>query len=485
MTGFSFRAPPTLRKFMLSEAFGRIALGPIGSAKTTACIMEVLRRCQEQAPADDGIRYSRWAIARQTLKQLKDTVLRDIQSWFTQYGLGYYRTSESVYYLNFGDVSAELFLIPLEDVEDQARLLSMQLTGAWMSELIEMDRSILAPLTGRLGRYPSGPKGTCTWYGLIADTNQPTEMTPWWEFMENLPTGWQKFVQPSGLSPEAENLNYLLQTEETIKLPIDHPARLARGRRYYEQMVEMHGVDSDWVKRYVMAQYGNDPSGLGVFRESWSTDFHTVEDTMVIPGHPLLVGQDFGRNPWSLIGQVDHMGRVLVHQEVPAANIGLEKHVNEHLKPILLSEKFIANKIAVVGDPSGAAKGSISEESNFDALTRMGLPSFPAVTNLIDPRLRAVEGFLTRHVGGKPSMVVSQKGCPYLIRGMSGGYRYTRTKQGLLRPVPNKDEYSHVADCLQYISLVAGSGMMDVIASRLRPHTKKDQRSKVSAAAWT
>jgi hypothetical protein len=179
------------------------------------------------------------------------------------------------------------------------------------------------------------------------------------------------------------------------------------------------------------------------------------------------------------------MGRLLVHEEVPAANTGLEKHIIENLKPVLLGEKYIGNKVAVVGDPAGAAKSSISEESNFDALTRMGLPSFPAITNLIDPRLRAVESFLTRHIGGKPAIIVNRQKCPVLIRGMSGGYRYTKTKQGILRPVPNKDEYSHVADTLQYACLVAGSGLMDVIASKLRPHTKKDPRSKISAKAWT
>jgi hypothetical protein len=36
---------------MKSEAFGRICAGPVGSGKTTACVMEVLRRCMQQAKA--------------------------------------------------------------------------------------------------------------------------------------------------------------------------------------------------------------------------------------------------------------------------------------------------------------------------------------------------------------------------------------------------------------------------------------------------
>ena len=59
------------------------------------------------------------------------------------------------YYLDFADVNSELVFIPLENSEDQARLLSMQLTGAWLSEAIEMNFDVLAPVSGRIGRYPS------------------------------------------------------------------------------------------------------------------------------------------------------------------------------------------------------------------------------------------------------------------------------------------------------------------------------------------
>src|SRR3954454_8480591 len=119
----NFSAPPTLSTFMKSNAFGRVAAGPVGSGKTTACAMEILRRAMAQAKAPDGYRYTRFAIVRQTLKQLKDTVLKDIQSWMT--GLGEWRVSENTYLLNFSDVRSEWIFVPLENSEDQARLLSM------------------------------------------------------------------------------------------------------------------------------------------------------------------------------------------------------------------------------------------------------------------------------------------------------------------------------------------------------------------------
>lgn len=496
MPNLFYEAPPTLAAFMKSEAFGRIAAGPVGSGKTTACVIELLRRSMMQAPADDNVRYTRYAIVRQTLKQLRDTVLKDCEGWLR--GLGVWKVSESTFHLNFNDVVSEWIFIPLEDATDQARLLSMQLTGAWLSEAIEMDLNVVGPVTERLGRYPSGALGAPTWHGLIADTNMPTEMSVWHQFMENLPPNWQKFIQPSGMASPifnaarqqiggAENLNYLLQTEKTKRLPLNHPVRLAQGRSYYENIIATHGEHSARVRRYVHAQYGDDPSGLAVFKDSFRPSFHIVNETNVIPGYPLLIGQDFGRNPWSLICQNDHLGRLIVHEEVPGTNIGLEAHIKHNLKPRLMQAKFLGMKIAVVGDPAGIAKDSILEENSIDVIQRLGLPAFPAPTNDIDPRLRAVEALLGQQTQGGPTLAINGPACRMLCRAMSGGYRFAKTKVGGLKGKPEKNDaegYSHVVDALQYVALVVHGGMTDYITKRIYLK-KRAPRPHVTPAGWT
>lgn len=482
-----YTAPPTLARFMKSNAFGRLVLGPVGSGKTTACIMELLRRSVEQAPAEDGKRYTRFSIVRQTLRQLLDTVVKDCRQWLEEGGLGEWKISDKTMYLNFGDVASEWTFLPLEDATDQARLLSMQLTGAWLSEANEMNIDILQPLTGRIGRYPSGPRGTPTWKGVIGDTNFPTEMSAWHDFCERAPPGWEIFKQPSGLAPDAENLPYLNQNAESVQLPIDHPARIARGRSYYNDMINTWGADSDWIKRYVMAQYGNDPSGQAVFGNTFRPEYHIVDETHVYAGFPILVGQDFGRDPWSLIAQMDHAGRLIIHKEVPATNVGLEKHVLTSLRPTLMSDKFLGYRVAVVGDPAGVAKDVHSEETSFDLLARLGLPAFPAPTNDIEPRVRSVEAFLTNWIDGHPYMQINRHGCPMLCRALNGGYRYKLNKDGNKAAKPDKNDkegFSHVVDCLEYICLVALGGMVGDIANRLVPRPKKPPRS-IRAAGWT
>ncbi len=481
MTSINFDAPPTVAKFMKSESFGRLVAGPVGSGKTTGCLFELFRRSCEQAPSHDGYRYTRFAIVRQTLKQLKDTVLKDIIEWLK--GIAQYKVSDSTIYIEIGDVRSEWLLIPLDDPDDQRRLLSMQLTGAWMSECIEMDIGLLSALSGRIGRYPSAAQGGATWSGIIADTNMPTEGSDWHKFMEvNTPPDWMIFIQPSGMSQQAENLEWLVQTPVTLKLPKNDPLRLAQGRTYYERAVRNN--TPEWVTRFVHAEYGPDPSGQAVFRESYKRSFHTKDSLEPVYGRPLIVGQDFGRDPWSVICQLDHRGRLLVLEEVGAANMGLAKHLEQNLKPALAQPRYLGRPMVIIGDPSGISKGSIYELNTFDVLKNLGFIAIPAPTNNLEPRLRAVENYLSQQRDGEGALLFDRGRCPTLVRAMDGGYRYANTRSGQRKPVPDKNEYSHPSDALQYAALAAQGGMVEtVIAQRLRGRVSNGPN--FSSAAWT
>ena len=485
MSEITYSAPPTCGRFMKSDSFGRIIAGPVGSGKTTACLFELFRRSCEQAPSADGLRYTRWAIVRSTLKQLKDTVLKDITSWLK--GIAEFKVSENTIHIRVGDVRSEWLLIPLETPEDQRRLLSMQLTGAWLSESIEMPFDLVSPLAGRLGRYPSGNLGAPTWFVWLADTNMPSEGSEWHKVMTDPPPDVQVFIQPGGMEPNAENLEWLTQTDKTLKLRVDIPeereARRAQGRTYYERFLRSNSPD--WCKRYVHAQFGDDPSGTAVFRETFKRHFHVVEDLEPVSAFPLIVGQDFGRDPCSVICQVDHRGRLLVLEEVVAEDIGLELHVERSLRPTLMKNRYLGKSVAIIGDPAGVAKGSIAEESCFDALKRMGFMCFPAPTNDIGARLRAVEAFLLGQREGGPAIMVDSQRCPTLVRALDGGYRFGRTKSGIRKPSPDKNEYSHIADALQYACLAAHGGMVNIIGNRLGGRMRHHDRPRVSVAGWT
>jgi len=481
--GWTYYAPPTISRFLESDAFGRLLCGPVGSGKTTACLVEIARRMGEQAPASDGRRYSRWAIIRQSLKDAKATVLKDARGWFG--ALADWRVSESTMYVDYGDIYSEWMYIPLENPEDIKRLLSTQLTGAYINEASEIDIGLLSHIAGRCGRFPNEEFGAPTWRGIIADTNMPIVNTPWCDFILNAPPLWQVFRQPSGLSFEAENLDHLDQTADTLMLPEGHPARIAQGRGYYNRLATL-GTE-DYIRRYVMAEFGRDVSGSAVYQESFRYEFHVRETLSPVPARLLVVGQDFGRNPWSLITQLDHRGRLQCLEEVAGVDIGLEQHVKQNLIPALLTERYAGLPIVVVGDPSGEYKDSLFELNHFDLLTSLGLPAERAPTNDIDPRIRGVEAMLLRQIDGGGAVLFDRAKCPTLVQAMNGGYRYTKDRYDQSRSIPDKNNFSHVSDALQYVCLIAGSmsaysWLLGRVVNRrkiIRP------RPRVSALAWT
>lgn len=485
MTSITYTSPPVCGNFMRSEAFIRMIPGPVGSGKTTACLMELFRRAAEQHPSPDGYRHTRFAILRQTLSQLKQTVLKDILQWLQ--GIATWRVSENTIFVQIGDIKSEWILLPLEDIEDQRRLLSSQLTGAWISECIEIDADLVSAVAGRCGRYPGGNLGGATWSGIIMDTNFPEEGSDWWELMENPPPDWQVFPQPGGLTEQAENLSWLLQTPDTLKQPEGHPDRIARGRMYYERLAR--GNSPEWVKRYVHAQYGIDPSGTAVFASTFLPKnqygpWHVVPSIEPVSGMALIVGQDFGRDPCAVICQVDHNGRLLVLEEVISNKMGLELHVGTRLRPTLMAERYRGYGIAVVGDPAGIAKGNIHEQTSFDFLRSAGFHAFPASTNDIDPRIRAVEGWLLSARAGGAGMLIDASRCPELVRALQGGYRFENTpKTGEMKVKPLKNKYSHVADALQYACLAAQAGALGVI-NRTMMRPRRVSRG-ISALGWT
>lgn len=503
---WTYNAPPTISAFLQSEAFGRLIWGPVGSGKTTGCIVEAARRMAQQAPAADGKRYTRIAIIRQSLKDAKATVLKDVRGWFGS--IADWRVSESTLYLEYGDVVSEWPFIPLDEPDDVKRLLSLQLTGAYINECIETNIDLLSDIAGRVGRYPANDQGVCSWSGIWADTNAPILNTPWATFMANPPPQWQVFHQPNGISEFAENLPHLNQTAETILLPEDDPVRIKQGRGYYERLLSVGSAD--YIRRYVWSEFGRDPSGAAVFAESFKYDYHvashrdpvtgitTLEELSPVYSRMLIVGQDFGRSPWSLICQLDHSGRLLVLEEVPGRgptgeNVGLEQHAKNNLIPVLLQPRYAGRAVGVVGDPSGQAKDSLFEVNSFDILKQCGLAAEPAPTNDLDPRLRAVEAFFGRNIGGSPAILIDGTRCPTLVAALNGQYKFATTPDlsgGVyVKTVPEKlHPWSDVADALQYVCLVTGNAgayawVLGRIVQTLRP--RRPMRVAPSSLAWT
>jgi hypothetical protein len=415
------------------------------------------------------------------------TVLKDIKMWYEE--IVDWRVSESTLYINYSDIRSEWLFFPLDEPADERRLLSSQLTGAWVNEFTEINVNLIDPLGGRCGRFPRGRFGVPTWSGIIGDSNFPTEGSEWHEFLENHPQQYSIFKQPGGRSLAAENLPHLNQTADSIKLSEDNLIRIGQGRAYYERAAQTRNVD--WVRRYVDAEYGRDPSGTAVFASTFVRRYHCVEDVEPVNQKALIIGQDFGRDPWSVITQLDHRGRLLVLAEAPATDVGLDLHIKSTLRPMLANPIYLGKPVVIIGDPSGRFRRDQYEYDNFHMLNKLGFRyAYPAATNDIELRIQAVEYFFGMSIDGGPGILISERGCPNLIAALNGGYRYSKTKEGQSKPVPDKNDSSHVADALQYACLTARSPIAyDWVSTRSRADMRREERlrtrGRMPASAWT
>lgn len=476
-----YEAPPTLASFMMTPGYAgvRAVRGPVGSGKSTAMVMELFRRAIEQEPGRDGLRRTRFAVVRNTLPQLRTTCLETVKTVLGP--LAKWQPSKSEVSIKFDDVESTWLFLPLDTPQNVQRLLSLELTGAWISEFREISPQLVKDVYSRCSRYPSSMEGGPTWWGMIMETNSFTEDSGWYPLLElDLPSNWDYFVQPPGVTLDEDGEYYEVTGENTENLDED----------YYSGQIESNGgLDSEWVKQYILNEIGPSLSGEAVFYNTFIEDFHVAEGELSSSAlNTICIGLDTGRNPAAIITQEDSRGRLLVLGECYGENMGIEKFVTEYLSPLLSQPRYVRSMIYCVIDPAGRAKSEIGEESVLKALGRMGFSAALASTNKIDPRLRSVEKRLQHQIDGKGAILFDPVHCPSLIAAMKSKYRFKKKKSGELEPIPDKTHpWSDLADALQYACL---GGTEKVRAKVMRKLQRNDfgngeQFTPVSSAGWT
>lgn len=227
--------PPTLKRFAKSDAFVRFVVGPVGSGKSTRCLREIVRRAMRQKRGPDGIRRTRFAIIRNTYGQLRDTTRKTFEQWIPAW-MGEWHEQSFTFHMRFDDVDCEVLFRALDRPEDVRKLLSLELTGAYLNEAREIPKHVLDVLETRVGRYPSKAQGGASWFGIWADTN-PWHGGHWGAklFAKNLP-GYELYRQPGGRSAKAENVE---------NLPDSYYDRLCVGKSADYVRVYADGEDAD------------------------------------------------------------------------------------------------------------------------------------------------------------------------------------------------------------------------------------------------
>jgi hypothetical protein len=443
----------------------------------TACM-------QHKSPVDGKRRY-RGLIIRNTYGELESTTLKSFLMWFPE-SIGRLTYGAPIEYLiektlpDGSILQAEFLFLALDRPEHVRKLLSLEVTQAWLNEARELVKAVLDHCTVRVGRYPAVKDGGAVRAGVIMDTNSP-DTDHWWPKLSDLaddtmissmreleeelrtmgalPIGqslMEFYTQPGAetaegkLNPDAENLD---------NLPVGYYVRAKVGK------------SEEWIKVYVRNEYGFIMDGKAVYPE-YRDNMHCIAKVYV-PQLPLHIGIDFGLTPAAIFGQRSPMGQVRWLSELTATRLGAKNFAKE-IKAHLANNYHGAIIGNITGDPAGAAAAQSDETTAFQMLASEGVMARPASTNDFDIRRESVATPMQQFIDGEPGLVIhpSMRMCR---KGMAGGYHFRRIKVSDERYMdkPEKNMFSHVCEAGQYFNLGLGIGK-DVI---VMPDIMKKQRA--------
>lgn len=468
---------PTLHRFALSDAKVKCCIGPAGTGKTSFMVMEILRRACMQEPNHEGVRYSKVMVGRNTYQVLKSNTIDTFKRMWGN--LAWFKTGSAPLraglYLSLGDgtkVKCDIEFISFDTPDSISKLLGYEPTMVFLDEISEMSEDIVMAAARRIGRYPSGVLGKCTWSGVMMATNGPRKnhwLYDWYlgkrdeEFARTEQGSGRKFFELFKQPPA------LLQNRDGDWVPnprAENIDNLAEGYGYYFDM--LGGKKAD-IQAYVQGDFADLVTGKLVFPE-FNRDIHVVDEKTLdlTGGFPMYVAFDFGRTPCCIIAVQMPSGAIIIIDEIYGEDMAVDTLARTEILPYLRRTYPKAWIEDGWGDPAGEQKTQAVELTPFEVLKDNGIfIQNPDPSNRLEPRIEAVKQYLTRTVeGGKPMLQVSSK-CKLLIQALGSDYIYElkRGANGVFMDKPTKSHVnwvSELADCTQYLCL----GMSSMLGSR-------------------
>jgi hypothetical protein len=520
---WDYTTSPIAWEYLQDRSFAAFIIGPVGSGKSVPSLQRIEALGQEQEPSPDGKRRSRFAIVRNTMPELRSTTAVTYQQIYPPESWGeiiWRSPAEHVLEARGQDIEIQVNLLALDKPKDVKKLLSLELTGAFLNEVREVPRSVVTRMTERVGRFGVNERPS-SWSGLWADTNPP-DADHWlyrWHHGER-PAGFEFYQQPPGVLEvevipggvrvidqhfpkyqglklsSAEVLIWYRGAKRLVDCPVEPinaAGRLWIVNPHMENMVALSRVDAganplgarsyygralagktlDEIRSYLQGVYTFVMDGKRVVPQ-YNPEVHGVDHLEPLPGIPIYLGCDIGGGtlqPSGLFFQRHPKGTLLALREVVCFDMGndrfgelLVETMAEHYRPWM--------ELQIIGegwgDPAGGGRDEIFEVASFEHLRRkFGIRLKPAPSQ--DPKMRAaaIAGPCTRMVEGRPGLMVHKGRCPMLHRGLSGAWHYKRMQViGDERYADKavKNDESHICDGTGYGFM--GAGEFKLIAGR-------------------
>lgn len=466
---FTIKPGTELARFVTSDRFMDVIVGPLGSGKSVGWCLRIMRHAQEQRPSPlDGLRYTRWFVARNTYPDLRRTTIRTWLDTFPEetYGRFYWGQPPS-HKISFGDVRTEIDFLALDKPEDIRKLRSGEYTGGVFNEVQYIPLELVDEGQSRVDRYPKKSHGGATWAGIICDANAPDEdhwlamrtgmvdpptgLSADEQIMYEWPAEWGLFMQPPALIEHLDTKGHV----ESYSVNPDAENLENLSDKYYSRQII--GKKKSWIDSRLMVRCVLVVDGEPV-HPSFRREFHVASkalEPVLGNGHDVRVWMDFGRMPAAAFAQ-EINGRVYVQHELIGFNEGATTFAPKVKR--FLEQNYPGCGLIIHGDPKGADKGQSDERSAYDVFKGLGMPVQPAPvpTNNIEERVDALTYGLNDNPGGVNRWVFSPR-CRTMIVGFAGRYCNEKDPEdGQLKPTKNK--YSHICNAVEYGAVSIGEG---------------------------
>ena len=455
-----------LQQYTESRIRNTFIMGPLGSGKTVETILKIFDIICEQEPVtredhkNHNIRLSRWVAVRNTYSELFSTTIKD---WLEIHGdLGVFKQGSKeppTHRLDFDledgtRVMAEIIFIAFDRPDHIKKARGLQITGCWLNEVKELSKSVVDMLDLRHGRYPSAKEGArCTWHGMVGDTNAPDEDHWYYKAAEeNSDEDWKFFRQPGGVYKDGEKWIVNENAENLSNLP----------NGYYRR--GLANKSDDWIKVNLANEYGYVSSGKPVHpRYVDSVHCQDIDFTPDIT-QPIVLGFDFGRTPaCAILQRQPTFSRWVMFDEFLCDDMSAITFAPELKR--YLDANYNGYKFKGYGDPSGDNKGQGTDDTPFLIIRAAGMPCYPTESNKPALRRAALENPMKEMcMDGKPRFIILPK-AKMARKGLQGGFCYRRVMVSgeKYTDEPDKNEYSHIVEALEYGLQGEGEGRSSVI----------------------
>jgi hypothetical protein len=445
-------------------------MGPVGSGKSVMCCWEIFAlSCSQIADPFDNVRRSKWLVIRSTYGMLEKTTIPTWLAWFPNtkmHNSAPLRGTLTVAHPS-GDgtlVEIRLEFLALDSDGALDSLLSYEVTGIWANEAGPIPWRFLARAYQRTGRYPKADAAKGIFYksfGMIMDTNPPSDTSWWYKLAEvQRPKGFKFFRQPPALiKREKEGVIWYEPNKGQVRgIPAaENIENHNEGWDYY--LKQTTDGDHARINVFILGNYGTSINGDPVYPE-YNDRIHYVDrDIEVNWGLPLYLGTDFGRTPCSIFCQLSPLGQLRVIDEVCTLNCGITQYGKDILRPKLMNE-YRMHEIPVYnfGDPAGNDKGQNDDRTAIQILIAAGINTVasPVPNNSFMLRRESVAERLRSQVEGQPGLIVSRK-CKMIRAGFQSRYYFKKLSAAdsgdeRVALEPEDNMFTHPHDGLQYAS---------------------------------